>query len=421
MTQPTYGLVFNEVNTDARPVQSADMSVIGLVLPADDADATAFPLNQPVSFDTSDVAMLGKAGDGEIAAALAAIDSQLADFQSAARVVVVRVEQGDNLAETTANIVGSAASASGLYALRTAGPRLGVVPRLIGAPGYTGHTSVVGGQTLANPVCAALPGICSSLLACAVVGGPGTDEVEAYNWRETLASDRLIPIDAWTIPGSGQGFGDGVAQVLGLGVQTDFSHEGLPFWSFAGRQVRNIAGLKNYWSFSLTDGATQGQQLLAEQIGTIQRGEIGVDTAIAGSGFVFTGLWNASTDPLKWFYNKRRGRDWTHLALLKSIRLRLGIENVTPASVDAVLRDMQAVGSYLISKRAIVGFKVDFEKSRNSPNELRQGRFVVSYAQEEPAPIARVTVDSKPFYQALEVELATLVAQAATLTPQYYS
>ena len=132
MTQPTYGLVFNDVSTDNRPAQSADLSVIGLVLPASDADATAFPQDIPVTFDSSDATMLGKAGNGALAQALNDIDDQLADFQSSARVVVTRVAAGANDAETMTNLVGTRAARTGLYSLLTAGTRLGVVPRLIG-------------------------------------------------------------------------------------------------------------------------------------------------------------------------------------------------------------------------------------------------------------------------------------------------
>ncbi len=241
----------------------------------------------------------------------------------------------------------------------------------------------------------------------------------ALQWRETMASDRLIPMDGWVLPSKSNTHTDGVGQALGLFARVDFQHNGLPFWSISGQQINNIRDVKNHYSFSLTDGATQAQELMAEQIGTITRGEVGVETAASGSGFQFLGVWNASTDPLKWFYNKRRGRDWTHIALMKSVRLRLGVENVTPGAVDAVLRDMQEIGAYLIQRKCVVGFKCDFVRSDNSPSELRQGRFVVTYAQEEPSPITRIGINSQLYFKALEVELNTLIAQAGTLVPQY--
>ena len=207
--------------------------------------------------------------------------------------------------------------------------------------------------------------------------------------------------------------------MLGLGVRTDFKNAGYPFKSFAGQPIQNILGLKTYYTFSLTDGATEGQELLAAHIGVTERGEVGVATAIASSGFVFAGTFNADTDPVWWFYNKSRARDWVHLGLLKSVRLRLGSENVVPHSVQAVLNDMVVVNRDALSHEGSIGFLVGFEAAKNSPDALRQGQFRVFFASEHPAPIMQVTIDSRPYYPALQVELATLVAQAATLVPQY--
>lgn len=515
MTAPVYGIQFNRESFDPRPAQASDLSVVGIVLPSDDADATFLPLNEPVVFDSGDSLVLSKLGTGELAQAINAIDDQLADLQTSARVVAVRVATGVNDAATMANIIGSRSATTtagnvgtGLYALLRAGAQLGVIPRLICAPNYTwqttagsptlskasntgntgngtmstpsaqsglmvgvykvnftsataftvtdpmtnvvgtgtvgtayatqvgftitagatafvagdGFTITVTGVVQANPVVAALPAVCSALLGHAIVGGPGAGTTAGANWLETFESDRLIPVDVWRKVSDGAGgtrLEDGVAAIIGLGVRVDFKHNGFPFWSFSGEQVQGTIGLKNYYPFSLTDGATTGQEMLAEHIGVIERGEIGVETAIASNGFVFAGVWNASTDPIWWFYNKTRGRDWAHLALLKSIRLRLGTTNVTPHGVQAVLNDMVAIGNTLLSNQCSVGFRVGFEASRNSPDDLRQGKFTVFFATEEPAPIVNVTIDSRPNYEALVAELGTLVSQAASLPAAY--
>ena len=430
MTSPTFGLTFNRDDTDPRPVIPTDMSVVGLTLPADDADASFLPLNEPVAFDSSDQTALGKLGDTHIAHAVSAIDAQLADFQRAARIVVVRVAKGANAAETISNICGSASAetqsghiGTGLHALLRAGQQTGVVPRLLGAPGFTGQVSSNGSQVQANPVCVELVSISSRLLAHSVVSGPGAGQLEAMQWRETLASSRLIPVDAWVSvqDGVSSRYEDGAAHILGLAVRTDFQHGGLPFWSFANQQVGGILGLKLYYPFSLTDGATAGQELLASHIGMIARGEMGIETALSDTGFVFTGLWNAENDPNLWFYNKTRGRDWAHLALMKSLRRRLGSSNVTPKSVDAVLNDMIVIGQDLVRNDCSVGFRVGFEANGNSETDLRQGKFRVFFAQEEPAPIAQITIDSRSYYKALEFELATLGRQAAALPGTFIS
>ena len=521
MTTPTYGIVFNRENYDPRPAQPSDLSVIGLVLPSDNAHAATFPLNEPVLFDSGDPAMIVKLGTGDLYKAVMAIDDQLADLQTSARIVAVRVANGADDAATMTNIIGSRTATTsagnvgtGIYALLRAGTQLGVVPRIIGAPGYTwqtengtptvtvtksadnagngtltlatpaynsstvlagvyrvvftsesangGHFEVydpngefidygqvgtafnnqikftiadgtvdfnigdafdvaVRGIRFANPVVAALPPVLSALLAHAIVGGPGTGRTNAVNWAEKIGSERIIGIDAWRriqLDGVSM-YDDGVAALMGIAARVDYLHGGYPFWSWSGQQVYGTLGLKQYYPFSLVDGATAAQSLLAVRIGVIVRGEAGVETAISSNGFVFAGVWNNGTDPIWWFYNKTRGRDWAHLALLKSIRLRLGVENITPHSVQAVLNDMVAIGQDLIRNNCSVGFNVGFEASKNSPDDLRQGKFRVFFATEEPAPITRVWIDSRPNYEALVAELGTLVAQAATLPAIY--
>lgn len=423
MTQPVYGLTIRESNVGARPMIKSDFSTLGLVQPRDGASAAYFPANMPVAFNSSDILFLANCGNGALKRSLTAINSQLMAFQSAARVVVVVVENGLTDTATIANLIGDAGAGTGLHALLKAGQMCKVVPRVIAVPEYTGATTQdEDGHTIANPVCAALPPVLEKLLAVGVVSGPKGGAVAQYlAWRETLASDRLLPADAWAVVSNGETREDldGAAIALGLFARVDFKHAGLPGWSIAGQQVYGISGLKTYRTFSLTDGATEGQELLAAQISTLVAGELAGDTSVDSSGYVWTGVWSASTDPKTWFYNKRRLKDFVHLALIKSMRKRLGVENVTPAAIKDVLNDMMVIGSEMLRNKCSVGFKVDFVGDSNSPEELEQGRFVVLFADEKPAPIAHVTIDSQNYPQALTVELATVIAQASTLAPQY--
>ena len=568
MTEPTFGISFIRDDAEIRPVVPSDLSVIGLVLPSDDADASLFPLNTPVDFNSSDPSYLLGAGTGPLYRALVKINNQLGDFEVAARVVGVRVGLGANIDETVANIIGDPGQGTGLYALLRAGQQLGVIPRLLGAPGYTGIvkdgltaltvtnggsgytsapdvaftggngtggtatavltkgvglitlgsggtgytvapavtlsapdevggiqatatatvsggavtgftvtnkgsgytsapsvtiaagttnatataslTGIVksvtitnpgngytaspavgfsgGGGTgaaatstvgyLANPICAALPAVASALLAHCVVGGPGLGKAAALAWRETLNSGRLIPVDNWDIVeiGTDAVEEDGAAAVLGLLVKMDHDRGGVPSKSAANQPVQGIIGLKQYYSFSLTDGATDGQILLAAGIGITERGEAGVETAISSSGFLFIGTDNADDDPIWQMYNVSRVRDWAHLALLKSVRLRLGRTNITAHGVQAVLNDMNAVMSELKAGDHIVGFEpAGFEKDKNSPENLRLGKLRVYFKMEESPVLKKVTIDSRRDRAALTRLLDDLVTQANSL------
>jgi hypothetical protein len=428
MTEPTFGVVFNRVDDDPRPVIAFDLSVAALVLPTDDADAIAFPLNSPVDMNSSDGALLGKLGDGDLPKAIELIDAQLGDFQSAARLVVVRVAKGATDAETIANIVGSPSATAGdgqigtgLHALKRAGVQLGVIPRLIGTPGYTHQRDTGGAQSSANAICAALPSICSALLAHAVVSSDGGDLTEITDWRETLNSGRLIPNADWVkvMDGTVEEERDGAAAAIGAMIRTDFQHRGYPFWTAANQPIYGVTGLKKYRPFSLTDGATEGQEALATRMGIFQRGQIGVETAAADSGFVWDGVYNADVDPLWWFYNKSRGRDWAHLALLKSIRRRIGKQNVGVRSVEQVLEDAIVIGTEMVQNGGSLGLKVSFDGPTNSVENLRLGKFRISFANEEPPPIMQVGVDSKPYRKAMEITLQNIIAQSQAMLPIY--
>ena len=101
MTEPTFGITITRDDNEARPVVVSDMSVVGLVGTAPAGDAAAFPLNTPVLVFSSDITTLAKLGaTGTLRDQIALINAQLADFQVAAKVVVVRVAPGVDAAAT---------------------------------------------------------------------------------------------------------------------------------------------------------------------------------------------------------------------------------------------------------------------------------------------------------------------------------
>ena len=414
MSDPTFGISITRIDNEPRPAVWSDMSVVGLIGTAPAADADLFPPDTPVFMYSDDASKRTALGaQGTIPDALALINAQLGEFQVAAKVVVVRVEEGDTVSETIANIVGDGIS-TGLEAFVQAGPLLGVIPRLICAPGFTSQRT----GTDANAVCAALPAICNKLLAHAVVDGPATTEQAAIDWRETISSSRLIPVDpAVRVMSGGQ-----VAvmplspAVIGIGVRRDHEKQGRPFHSWANQPVAGIVGPSRPVNFSLTDGATEGQRLLSHNIGVLLRGELGVETAIASGGFVFVGTDNAGEDDLWRFYNVTRGRDYIHLMFLRTLRFYLGRFNLTGQTIQAVLNTMGFAMRDLKADGDILGYEVKFTRAQNSAEELRQGRFTVNFAAEE-APVLRyLGIQSARYRPALDALLDDLLAQVDAVT-----
>lgn len=137
----TVGIKHLRDGVEPQSVIGAEMSVIGIVGTAPDADAELFPLNTPVYLRTNDTALrTGLGAAGTIPDALAGISAQLTGSARAAKVVVVLVEEGDTAQETIANIVGNEANKTGIWAFLDAPEDLSVTPRLIIAPGYTSQS-----------------------------------------------------------------------------------------------------------------------------------------------------------------------------------------------------------------------------------------------------------------------------------------
>jgi phage tail sheath protein FI len=414
MSDPTFGISITRIDNEPRPAVYSDMSVVGLIGTAPEADPNVFPLDTPVflySDDREKRTVLGT--EGTISDALTLINAQLGEFQVAAKVVVVRVEEGATVNETIANIVGDGISI-GLEAFVEAGPLLGIIPRLICAPGFTSQRT----GTDANAVCAALPALCNKLLAHAVVDGPATTEQAAIDWRETISSSRLIPVDpaVRVLAGSEVAVMPLSPAVIGIGVRRDHEKQGRPFHSWANQPVAGIIGPSRPINFSLTDGATEGQRLLSHNVGVLLRGELGVETAIASGGFVYVGTDNAGEDDLWRFYNVTRGRDYIHLMFLRTLRFYLGRFNLTGQTIQAVLNTMGFAMRDLKADGDILGYEVKFTRDQNSPEELRQGRFTVNFAAEE-APVLRyLGIQSARYRPALDALLDDLLAQVDAVT-----
>lgn len=414
MSDPTFGISITRIDNEPRPAVYSDMSVVGLIGTAPEADPDVFPLDTPVFLYSDDAAKRTALGtEGTISDALNLINSQLGEFQVAAKVVVVRVEEGANVNETITNIVGDGIS-TGLQAFVQAGPLLGIIPRLICAPGFTSQRT----GTDANAVCAALPALCNKLLAHAVVDGPATTEQAAIDWRETISSSRLIPVDpaVRVLAGSEVAVMPLSPAVIGIGVRRDHEKQGRPFHSWANQPVAGIVGPSRPINFSLTDGATEGQRLLSHNVGVLLRGELGVETAIASGGFVYVGTDNAGEDDLWRFYNVTRGRDYIHLMFLRTLRFYLGRFNLTGQTIQAVLNTMGFAMRDLKADGDILGYEVKFTRDQNSPEELRQGRFTVNFAAEE-APVLRyLGIQSARYRPALDALLDDLLAQVDAVT-----
>ena len=405
---PTFGMSIQRVDNEPRPGAPSDMSVVGIIGTAEQAESEVFPLDEPVFMFSDDSEKLEALGEeGTLRDAVNLVNAQLGEFQAAARVVIVRVEEGQDTDATIANIVGDG-NVTGLSAFLEAGPELGVVPRLICAPGFTSQRE----GSNANPVCAALPPILEKLLAHAVVDGPATDKQDALDWRETLSSSRLIPVDPAALAFIG---GETVTvplspAIIGVGVRRDFAFGGRPFHSWANQAVQGITGPSRPINFSLTDGATEGQMLLENNIGILIRGEMGVASALGSGGFIYVGTDNAGADDLWRFYSVTRGRDYIHLLFLNTLKFYLGRFNITGQTVQAIINTMESALSSLKAEGDILDYRITFSRDLNSPEDLRQGRIKIGFEAEEAPVLRHIGLRSARYRPALDALVADLMS-----------
>ncbi|RYC10179.1 phage tail protein [Ciceribacter ferrooxidans] len=418
MTEPIFGITIARDANEAATPSKAQMSVIGICMPitkataALDADFTAaFPLDKLVRMNSNDAALLALCDpDGAFIDAVQGINAQLGSYQMAAELVVKRVAEGLDADETMANIVGSSATGTGIHAFLNAGAEVGVYPRIIICPG---HTSAQDTPATANPVAAALPAVCEQILAVAIVDGPST-LAGFTDWVETLSSKRLIPVAGGVYAENSAGAAvlrAASPRIAGVAVRRDYENGGSPFRSWANQAIYGITAPERKLRFSLTDGTTEGQQILAAKGGIIVRGESGDDFAIADGGFVYIGTDNLSAETIWDQYHKVRGRDFIELTVLRTIRQYLGRFNLTTQTIQSVVNTIAAICDQRQSAGDILGSRSRFDPDKNNPADLRAGHIYVDLQFEEAPVFRRLSVTSRPYAAALTATINEIIAR----------
>lgn len=421
MTAPTIGFQFDTTELESLVPSKAEMSVVGAVVTAP-AKQGGVSLNVPISVNTDDVSFYTALGvTGTAQQTIRGIAKQMGQMSKSARMVVVVVAEGvsetpaTKITQTIANMVGDPVTKTGVHAFRKAGQLVNRIPRILIGPGYTSQQ--VG--SAANALCTELAVVAESLLAVCPVTGPATTLQAALDWRETLASKRLIPTetDVTVIDSDGDNIiVPSDAYVAGLMNMVDELHGGYPFHSAGNRTLQGVVGPSRSIDFSLTDGDTEGQELLENNMGIIIRGEGGDDFALAEGGTLYLGVGTASNESLWQYYNQVRGRDWIHLTTLRTLRELLARYNLNSRLVQTLVNTMRTILLGLAADERIHrDFAVNLLPSLNAPADLRAGQLSIKMAVEEPAPFMRGIIKSSRYEFALTNFIENLEAQINTV------
>lgn len=386
-----HGVEVLEIDAGPRPISTVRSSVIGIIGTAPDADATAFPLNTPVLIagNRREAAKLDTVGNGN-GTLPSALDSIF--DQAGAVVVVVRVAPGTSEAETLANIVGGVNAQTGDYegvqAFLGTESKLGVVPRILLAPGFSHQrpgNPEIEGAFVANPVVSELVGIAERLRAVIIADGPNSTDEAALAYAEDFGSARVYVCDPWVLKTDSDG--DIVSRpaspcVAGLIAKSD-NDRGF-WWSPSNQNINGIVGTARPVDFALGD-ANARANLLNEQ---------GIATIIRKDGYRLWGNRTLASDP-KWiFLSVRRTADMINDSLLRA-HLWAVDRNITKTYMQDVVEGVNAYLRHLTTIGAILGGRCWADPELNTPDQIAQGKVYFDFDFTPPYPAEHITFRSQ--------------------------
>ena len=372
MTAPNFGMQFSRTSNEPISVLGPDFSKIIAIEASSDASNTEFPLETAVRFSSSDTTARAALGTGPLADMVRGVQDQLNGLNAGADITVVRITEGADTAATCAAI---GEILDGISDIPSA---VNATPRII----LAGRTDWRLDDETMNPVLAKLDAACGKLLAIAPVDVNSLTAAQAIDDRETLNSQRLMPIGvkAKVYEGVNLVTRPMAARIAGLFVRRDNENFGKPFETIANQPILGIAGLSRNIPFSLLDGSTEGQQMLEANVSIVAKGEVGVDGAIADGGFVFIGTDAATTAGDLWTQiHQTRGTDYLVAKMAQITRRFLG-PRITADSVEAwlhsiafMLRDHKAADDIL----GYTPLNQMFIPNENSPENIRLGKLKI--------------------------------------------
>lgn len=339
----------------------------------------AFPLNTPVLIAGSrlEAAKLGTTGTLPDA-----VDSIF--DQAGAVIVVVRVAEGANEAATTTNVRGGVNSGTGNYegvhAFLGAESRVGVVPRILIAPGFTHQRT-----SSANAVVAEMVGIAERLRAVIIADGPNTTDAAALTYANDFGSPRVFLVDPWVLKVNGEGVVVSAPPspcVAGLIAKSD-NDRGF-WWSPSNQTINGIVGTTRPVDFTLGDANSRANLL----------NEAGVATIINQDGYRLWGNRTLSSDP-KWvFLSVRRTADLINDSLLRA-HLWAVDRNITRTYIEDVTEGVNDYLRLLTNLGAIIGGTCWADPDLNTPAQIQLGKVYFNFDFSPAYPAEHITFRSQ--------------------------
>jgi hypothetical protein len=380
-----HGVEVIEMQGGVRPIQTVKSSVIGLVGTAPDADATAFPLNTPVLIAGSRLEAAKLGDSGTLPSAIDGIFDQ-----AGAMVVVIRVDENVDHATTVSHVIGGVDSATGqqmgLQALLAAESTLGVTPRILIAPGFTGFvTRDVNDAITGAPVTSEMVGIAERLRAVIIADGPNTNDIDAIAYRDLFGSERVYVVDPWVKVWDTEANAEAIqapsARVAGLIAKSD-NERGF-WWSPSNLNINGIIGVTRAIDFTLGDANARANYLNENEVATIIRKD----------GYRLWGNRTCAADPKWMFLSVRRTADMINDSLLRAHMWAVD-RNISKTYVQDVTDGVNAYLRHLTAIGAILGGKCWADPELNTPTQVMQGKVYFDFDFTPPYPAEHITFRS---------------------------
>lgn len=360
-TEYHHGVRVVEVADGARSLTTVSTAIIGLVATGEDADAAAFPLNTPVLI-TDVQSAIGKAGidpaRGTLKTALTAIAAQCSPV-----IVVVRVAKGMDDAITSSHVIGTTDASgrlTGAQALLAAQARLGVKPRIIGAPGLD-----------TQEVAVALATVAKKLRGMAYVNLHGvTGVAEAIAAKASFSQREVMPIwpnfMAWDTTTNANVEVPSAAYALGLRAAIDQS-QGFQK-TLSNVAVNGVTGISIDVGWDLQQTGTDADLL----------NQAGITTLVNTQGFRFWGSRTCSDEPKFVFESAVRTAQVLADTIANGMLWAVD-KPMYPSLAKDILETINAEFRTLKSAGAIIDATAWFDASANGTTDLAGGRLVIDY------------------------------------------
>ncbi|AIY42997.1 Phage tail sheath monomer [Collimonas arenae] len=353
-----HGVRVIEKNEGTRPIRTISTAVIGLIATAEDADPAVFPLDTPVLL-TNVIAAAGKAGKkGTLRRVLDAIGTQTKPFT-----IVVRVAEGKDEAETTSNVIGTTTASgkyTGIKALLAAQSRLGVKPRILGAPGLD-----------TKPVTNALVSVAQQMRSFVYAAAHGCmTKEDAVLYRKDFGQRELMLIWPdfvnWDTATNAEASMSAVAYALGLRAKLD---EEIGWHKTLSNMVVNgPTGISSDVFWDLQDPASDAGYLNSKEVTTL----------INSGGFRFWGSRTCETPEFFYFENYTR----TAQVLADTIaeaHMSYADKPLHASLVKDLVESINAKFRDLVKQGYLIGGSAWCDEQFNSKENLKDGKLTIDY------------------------------------------